>query len=68
MKHYTIEYQEHQFDTVHQVFVPARNKLEAYHKFINDDEFGSCYAAWVARVTCNNGNVREFNTFAGKPF
>lgn len=66
MKHYTIEYYENGcYEDVKKAYVLAASKEDAYLKFMESN--GSVYGAWVARVTYNNGNVKEFNTFCGKP-
>lgn len=67
MRHYTVEYLENgNYEEPKKAFIPARCKQEAYSSFLK--VHGNVYAAWVARVTCNNGNVVEFNTFPGKPY
>jgi len=67
MKHYTVEYLENGIhEEPKEQFIVANSKADAYSKFLK--HFGYVYAAWVARVTHNNGNIQEFNTFAGKPY
>ena len=50
----------------------AKNKYDAYDKAVFEiipRDYGQFpYAAWVADVTYQNGNVHRFNTFAGKPY
>ena len=70
---YTVEYVMSEFTAeVRHIDVPAKSKEEAYDKayyeLIPEIEPYSPYGAWVARVTYQNGNCREFNTFCGKRF
>lgn len=65
---YTVNYMEHDADyRGRSINVIASNKEDAYVEAMN--KLGWCvYAAWVTSVTYNNGNERQFNTFAGKPY
>ena len=70
MKHYTVEYREYQFDEVKRVYVIARNMPDAYTKALDTlyEDGINPYSAWVAGVTYNNGNYKQFNTFEGMPY
>lgn len=73
MKAYTVKYIMNPWDDKERfVVVPANNKYEAYDKavyeVIPEIEPYSPYGAWVAGVTYNNGNHKEFNTFCGKRY
>jgi hypothetical protein len=54
------------------VNVGAKSKAEAYDKAVYEliprIEGELPYSAWVASVTYQNGNYRQFNTFDGKPY
>lgn len=54
------------------VDVIAKSKAEAYDKAVYElipaIEGELPYSAWVASVTYQNGNYREFNTFEGNPY
>lgn len=69
---YTIEYKMHSADKVRHCIVEAKNKAQAYDKaayeVIPKEEGQIPYSAWVKRVTYQNGNTREFNTFEGNPY
>ena len=65
---YTVEYIEHESAPVQTVSVYAKNKEDAYVKAYFDVLQGQPYSAWVASVQYNNGKVRLFNTFSGKPY
>lgn len=51
------------------IYVPARNKFEAYdiatYEKIPEIEGTIPYSSWVASVTYNNGNYKTFNTGNG---
>lgn len=72
MKHYTIEYKMYSADEVRTTWVLARTKEDAHDvaTYVRiPKETGSVpYSAWVAGVTCQNGNYKRFNTFEGKPY
>ena len=69
---YTIEYQLSNFNSVKKICVAAKSKHEAYTKAVFTEipakEGEHPYSAWVASVTYQNGNYREFNTFSGNPY
>lgn len=68
MKPYTIEFYENgSFEDVKKEIVLADSKEEAYRRFMDAKNY-VVYSTWVARVTYQNGNVKEFNTFSGKPY
>lgn len=67
-KAYTVEYLENGYwEEPKQYVIYAKSKEQAYDRFMWIKNW-VVYSAWVARVTYNNGNVKEFNTFSGKPF
>lgn len=72
MKHYTVEYKMYSSDEVKEVYVLANSKYDAYTKatyeVIPEKEEELPYSSWVARVTFNNGNTKEFNTFEGNAY
>ena len=72
MKHiYNVEYKMYDAGEVLRISVTASTKLEAYNTAMYDaipkQEGGQAYSAWVGSVTLKNGELREFNTFEGKP-
>lgn len=68
---YTVSYLFSEMGTEHHIDVIAGSKWEAYDKAtyeaIPEKEGSLAYATWVDSVTYQNGNVKRFNTFAGKP-
>lgn len=65
---YTVEYYENgEYEDVQEYVVLARSKEEAYERFMWIKDW-SVYGAWVSSVTYQNGNVRVFNNFCGKPY
>lgn len=67
-KAYTIEYYENgDYEEPKKYIVYAKSKEQAYRRFMWVKDY-AVYSAWVARVTYNNGNVKEFNNFSGKPY
>lgn len=54
------------------VCVAAKNKADAYDRAVFEEipqTYGELpYSAWVASVTYQNGNSREFNTSEGNAF
>ena len=54
------------------VCVAASSKADAYDKAVFEvipAKEGKCpFSAWVASVTYQNGNYKEFNTFSGNPY
>ena len=73
MNAYTVKYLlDGEWDMERFVSFLAKNKFDAYDKAVFElipDEHGKIpYAAWVADVTYQNGNVHHFKTFAGKPY
>ena len=54
------------------VDVVASSKAVAYDKAVYEtilkNEGELPYSAWVASVTYNNGNHKQFNTHEGKPY
>lgn len=65
---YTVEYyQNGEYEDVQEYVVLARSKEEAYERFMWIKDW-SVYGAWVASVAYQNGNVRVFNNFCGKPY
>lgn len=69
-KVYTVYYNG--FGETKHIDVLAKNKAEAYDKAvyeaIPEKEGEHPYSAWVASVTYQNGNYRNFNTFEGNPY
>ena len=69
---YHVEYRLYQFGEIKSIDVTAKSKAEAYRKalfeMIPELEQDNAYSAWVASVTYQNGNHREFNTFEGNPY
>jgi len=72
MNAYTVEYREDRFGEVKQISFLADNKQNAWCRAVFEEipnlTGAQPYSAWVASVTYNNGNYREFNTFEGKPY
>lgn len=72
MKKYTVEYRLWEFDKVQAIEVFAHNKEEAYEKAdfeaIPEKHGEFPFSAWVKSVTYENGNVKTFTTFEGKPY
>ena len=71
MKNYTIEYKEYKAAGEKSITVLAPNKRAAYYKgyrMVNELLGSDPYSLWVAAVTYQNGNYKEFNTFEGKPY
>ena len=69
---YFVKYKMTQFGEVKWVDVVARSKTEAYgravYEVIKRKENELPYSAWVHSVTYQNGKIRLFNTFEGKPY
>lgn len=68
---YTVRYLEYATAIERKVYVIAKNKWDAYNKAVYEviPKQNGClpYSAWVADVTYQNGNYRQFNTMSGKP-
>lgn len=69
---YRVEYKLFNGGEVKGIDVSARSKEQAYDKAVYESipkkEGELPYSAWVASVTYQNGNYREFNTFSGNPY
>ena len=70
---YSVHYRMNQCSQVQFICLLAHSKYEAYDKAVYElipAQNDGClpYSAWVDNVTYNNGNVRHFNTFEGKPY
>ena len=72
MKKYTVAYRLWECAKEQTIEVFAHNKEEAYEKAdfeaIPEKHGEFPYAAWVESVTYDNGKVKTFNTFEGKPY
>ena len=72
MKAYAVYYKMHSESEPKLIDLLARSRLDAYDKAVFEvipaREGGLPYSAWVASVTHNNGNCKQFNTFEGKPY
>lgn len=69
---YTVNYIMFFGDSTKTIPVNATNKIAAYdqatYKAIPEKEGSIPYSVWVNSVCYNNGRVRTFNTFSGKPY
>lgn len=72
MKAYTVKFKMNMHSEVKTLIAFANNKEEAYdtavYDMIPDMYKYTPYSAWVAGVSYNNGNYRQFNTFEGMPY
>lgn len=69
---YKVEYTLWKHQLPQRVFVAAKSKYQAWDKAVYEEipkvEGELPYSAWVASVTYNNGNYKEFNNHQGKPY
>lgn len=69
---YYVKYKMHKVADEKGICVPAKNKADAYEKAVYEEitkiEGSLPYSAWVASVTYNNGNYKQFNTCEGMPY
>lgn len=72
MKMYIIKYRLYKFAEEKEIWVLAKNKIEAWDKAtyvaIPYKEGEPAYSTWVDRVEYDNGNIRHFNTCEGLPY
>lgn len=68
MRAYTVEYKEHYAGSVNRITILANSKVDAYDKAVYEAIHPIPYSAWIAGVTYQNGNHKEFNTFEGNPY
>lgn len=72
MRTYIVRYRMNRGGKVKEIEIPANSKVDAraiaLFEAIPSTEHNPPYSAWVASVTFDNGNHKEFDTNEYKPY